>query len=238
MRTTRTKAALTRFAILLVAAASVALGAAPVSAAAPVVPVLPGDQVLVVHDDASISTCTVGPYVSFDGKDGNRRYGAVTAGHCGANGDIVFRETRDGGRERISAIYGAVNDQTTNDSALLPLDRAYVNPGGPYTPTGVMLVQELASVAYQGASMSLCAAGATTGTRCGPLVEVVGGRIHARFPSDHGDSGGPVWANTRNGAEIVGILRGNLIADPSVSVIIPIAAPLTTYAAKLVIARS
>lgn len=235
MRTSRGGKALGRLALMMVAAVMSIVAAAPANAA-PTVPLLPGDQVFVVHRDASVSTCTVGPYVSFPGNDGTTRYGAVTAGHCGDDGDDVYRVRGDGSREMVSRIFGAVNDKTNRDYALLPLNRAFVSQGGPYTPRGVVLTQELAAASFQGMNVSLCAAGVTTGTRCGPLTEVVGGRIHAKFPSDHGDSGGPVWVNTENGTEVVGILRGNLLADPSVSVIIPIGAPLNEYGVKLVVA--
>ena len=235
MRTSHSGKALSRLALTALAAVMSVLAAAPANAA-PTDPLHPGDQVFVVHADDSVSTCTVGPYVSFPGSDGDTRYGAVTAGHCGDNGDNVYRRRGDGSRELVSQIYGAINDKTSLDYALLPLNRAFVSQGGPYTPSGVMLTQELAAAAFQGVDVSLCASGITTGTRCGPLVEVIGGRIHARFPSDHGDSGGPVWVNTANGAEVVGILRGNLLADPSVSVVIPIGVPLNAYGVKLVVA--
>ena len=236
IRTSHSGKACGRLALMMLAAVMSIVMAAPVNAAPSAAPLFPGDQVFVVHSDATVSTCTVGPYVSFTGNDGSSRYGAVTAGHCGDDGDDVYRVRSDGSRELISKIFGAVNDKTSLDYALLPLDRAYISQGGPYTPHGVMLTQELAAASFRGSNVSVCAAGITTGTRCGPLVEVVGGRIHARFPSDHGDSGGPVWVNTANGTEVVGILRGNLLADPSVSVIIPIGVPLNAYGVKLVVA--
>jgi len=220
---------------VMTAVSLVSVGVA--SADPDVQPVLPGDEVFVVHEDQTVSTCTVGPYVSYMGKDGDKRFGAVTAGHCGDNGDEVYRERdADGFREHISTVFGAVNDKTNHDYALLPLDRSFINPstGSPYTPQGIAMVQELAAASLTGQEVSICAAGITTGVRCGPLVEVVGGRIHARFPSDHGDSGGPVWVNTAHGTEVVGILRGNLLADPSVSVVIPIGVPLVAYEARLV----
>ncbi len=221
-------------------AAFVSVMGAQVATADPVPPVLPGSKVHVVHADATASTCTVGPYVSYRSPAGEKLYAAITAGHCGDNGDAVYRVRGDGSREHISNIFGAVNDRTSNDYALLPLNTSYVNPkaGVPYTPQGIILVQELAAASVQGVPVSLCSYGVSTGDRCGPLVEVVGGRIHAKFPSSHGDSGGPVWANTANGEEVVGILRGNLIADPSVSVIIPIGVPLTAYTASLVVVAS
>ena len=236
MRTSHSGKAYGRLALMMLAAVMSIVTASPVNAAPSTTPLFPGDQVFVVHSDATVSTCTVGPYVSFAGNDGATRYGAVTAGHCGNDGDDVYRVRSDGSREMVSKIFGAVNDKTSLDYALLPLNRAYVSQGGPYTPNGVMLTQELAAASFRGTDVSVCAAGIATGTRCGPLVEVVGGRIHAKFPSDHGDSGGPVWVNTANGTEVVGILRGNLLADPSVSVIIPIGVPLNAYGVKLVVA--
>lgn len=237
MSTSRSEKAAGRLALMVLVAVMSIVAVAPANASpAYTAPLFPGDQVFVVHSDASISTCTVGPYVSFTGNDGATRYGAVTAGHCGEDGDDVYRVRSDGSREMVSKIFGSVNDKTSRDYALLPLNRAFVSQGGPYTPNGVVLTQELAAASFQGMDVSLCAAGVTTGTRCGPLTEVVGGRIHARFPSDHGDSGGPVWVRTANGTEVVGILRGNLLADPSVSVIIPIGVPLNAYGVKLLVA--
>lgn len=216
---------------------------APSSPAAPVSGIAPGSRVIIGHQDGSLSTCTVGPYVSFGDSD-DKRYGALTAGHCGQAGDVVLRETADGRREHVSNLFAPVNSTdaagTRQDYTLMPLNTAYVNPNieGKLAPRGVVVMRELLAAHLSGAPVTLCASGITTGTRCGPLVEVeANGHIGARFPSEHGDSGGPVWADTPDGAQMVGLLRGNLIRDPSISVIIPISMPLVAYDAKLVVSR-
>lgn len=229
---------------LSVALAVGSLVPAVAASASPNDDITPGSRIIIGHGDGSLSTCTVGPYVSF-GYGDEKRYGALTAGHCGDAGDIVYRETSDGQREHISNLFAPVNTTdptgTRRDYSLLPLDRAYVNPSieGVYPPRGVVLVRELSAAYQQGTPVTLCAAGITTGMRCGPLVEVdATGHIGARFPSDHGDSGGPVWAKTSDGIRMVGLLRGNLIRDPSISVVVPIDMPLLAYDAKLVITES
>lgn len=212
-----------------------------VSAAVPE-DISPGERIVIANANGQWSTCSLGPYVRFTSDGSTPRYAALTAGHCGSEGDAVYRLTSDDRREHIGALFAPVNDRNAGgarlDWSLIPLDPSYVNSSidSTYPPRGIMLLEELAQAHRRGEPVNLCAAGTTTGVRCGPLVDVnPHGYIGARFPSDHGDSGGPVWAQTAEGAKVVGLLRGNLTRDESVSVIVPIQLPLRAYDAKLLI---
>lgn len=214
--------------------------APPVAAANPS-SITPGARIDVEHSD-TVSKCTVGPYVTYR-QNGEKRYAALSAGHCGSHGEPVFWTDGNGTRRLVGNLFNPYDDimgSVARDYVLIPLDVGLVNPAvsGMYEPVNIMTMNELSSRIVNGTPTTVCAAGTSSGERCGPLVSASGrtGRIEAKFPSEHGDSGGPVWVKTNDGIRIIGLLRGTPSTDSSISVIVPIEMPLIAYDVKLVVA--
>ncbi|TXH11162.1 MAG: hypothetical protein E6R04_03110 [Spirochaetes bacterium] len=240
-----------RLAAAVVAAIAVLLGvgstiSAPSASAAPRTTLssylVPGSQLTIYHSDGSSSDCTAGPGVSF----GEKRRGIITSGHCGEDGDKVYWVDDNGREHRVGDLFRPI-DKMVNfvqyDFALVPVDSAMIDTpvAGKYNPTTYITGAEIANIVKSGSTIHLCSYGITSGERCGdPIIENTYGsypRITSTFRSDHGDSGGPVYAKRTDGsAAIVGVLRGQENSTMN-SVIVPIEPALDMYNVKLSISR-
>lgn len=226
----------TAFAAAAVVAAS--LPFLPATANADALKIVPGDKITVARDGGALSGCTVGPYMSL----GNGKYGALTAGHCGEDGDPVYWNDGTGRGKLVSHLYQPVAEKTAEgvnlDYAMIPLRDDQVSP----SVQGANIVDLATLEELQEASLRrdipLCSVGITSGFRCGKLHSISFSQklLVSDFKSDHGDSGGPVWIPTKKGAQIVGILYGG-VDSTGRSLITPIEIPLEAYAAKLTVDR-
>ena len=215
---------MTRHLVSVIAAFSVTASvcAAPVAAADTYV--TPGDPIVISEADGSGGICTLGPYMVVNGV-----YGAITAGHCGSSGATVSLKNDDGSLVPLAKLSGST-DTDSADSAFVPLPSPLIDPAASILGTlpvegAVDMPEVMQSIQLGSTPLRVCATGVASARRCGNVIGANPGynRIYARFPSDHGDSGGPVWADgVRGGVRVVGILRGKLNDDPSVSVIFPI----------------
>ena len=166
-------------------------------------------------------SCTVA--FSFTGQDG-RAY-AVTAGHCGHEGDLVwptnastaFDYASEVGRFIFSGLYSRQTPETKGaDVGIIEITdtQRYMDLVGAPIPTGIG--DNLGPVER------VCKTGATTGYTCGAFeaterVQIVNvepgvedetyGDIAAVCAAS-GDSGGPVFADVNGRATIIGVVSG------------------------------
>ncbi len=182
-----------------VAAAAVATAAmvlSPASAAAATPPVHAGTEIRVGNQ-----ICTLG-YV-LPGPDGKAE--GVTAGHCGVVGDSVT--------DKNGTYLGYIADSLNDYNGDIARIRFNDLPGGSLTtwvPYQGKMLPVLGSMTFADVMQAqpvLCKVGRTTGESCGPLQGAPGkAQVAFAAASDHGDSGGPVYALSSDGVYAVGIL--------------------------------
>lgn len=223
-------------AVLLLASAGVFIGFASTANAAESY-LYPGSTIYISNGDGKASKCTAGPIVSLP--DGGM--GFLTAGHCGKDGDVVKWDNGSGNRVAVGKLFHPVDkliNGIINDYAVVSVAPKYLDMhvAGKYSQIAYITVSDLRNA---GPGVRLCSVGVTSGVRCGGMTGYdAQGYIEADFPSDHGDSGGPVYLDDTSGGTvaIVGILRGHDENDGS-SVIVPIQRALEAYGVKLSIDR-
>lgn len=181
---------------LVAVAATLAMTLSPASAYAATPPVHAGTEIRVGDQ-----ICTLG-YV-LPGADGKAE--GVTAGHCGKVGDSVL--DKDG--TYLGYIADSLDDYN-GDIARIRFDGL---PGGSLTtwvPNQGKMLPVLGSMSFADVMQTqpiLCKVGRTTGESCGPLQGAPGkAQVAFAAVSDHGDSGGPVYALGDKGVYAVGIL--------------------------------
>lgn len=181
------------------------------------VAVRPGDS-LILESDHGARGCTAGIAWQLEGVDH-----IVTAGHCGDVGDTVYLAGR--GIE-VGVVVSKPPEDSLLDAELVRLhagaqaDPRIVAEEGTPTDLGPDPTPVI-GVAGSGRGDRLCMAGMRTGITCGwvglgtgflPLTEngydTLGGEARRGYGlcPVHGDSGGPVFTTTQEGAYIVGIL--------------------------------
>ena len=235
------KRAATALAVLSGIAAASAF-AAPVSHAA-VVQVGPGDSIVVEESDG-YHPCTLGPYVVIDGT----QFGALTAGHCGADGAPVYPTTVKCGdascvySKPIGTIYrpfeGKGNIDNTNgyDYALVKLDKSVMTDDGRVNGVkidGALSLEAVSKLVDDSPNAQVCSMGRMSGYRCGTLVSATPntGRIRTKMFAQKGDSGGPVWVNINGESKMIGTLQGGFgEGDSSTDTLVsPLDKPVTDY---------
>lgn len=141
--------------------------------------------------------------------------GFLTAGHCGKSGDQVVIQSSPGVETPIGTIEWSSFE--TNNKTMHSIDLAFVSidtptlmstqvPGIAKTPSRVMN-----NVDYKRIMPDLCKIGQMTGTTCGDSETEHSTMQRATFtaPSYPGDSGGPVYAQTKTGELVaVGVFVG------------------------------
>ena len=163
-------------------------------------------------------SCTV----AFSFSDVQGRNYAVTAGHCGRDGDLVWptnaTQANDYAHEAGRFIYSGLYtpDADGVDVGIIEItdpDR-YMSVVGDPIPTGIGL--ELPDI------QRVCKTGGTTGYTCGPFVDtqrvqIVNTEIDDGRPTygdiaavcaSFGDSGGPVFTEVNGRAVVVGVVSG------------------------------
>lgn len=141
--------------------------------------------------------------------------GFLTAGHCGKAGNQVFIKSAPGEETPIGTIEWSSFE--TNDRTMHSIDLAFVSidrptmmstqvPGIAKAPSRVMN-----DIDYKRIMPDLCKVGQMTGTTCGDSDTEHATLQRATFtaPSYPGDSGGPVYAQTKKGELVaVGVYVG------------------------------
>lgn len=167
--------------------------------------VTPGSFILNKTKDTS---CSTGWIVGAD----DRNF-ILTAGHCGDRGDEFYLpdgETYIG--QMVESMYVEAGGA---DYGLIELSaNAPVNSSPQF--------KDLKLLGWRGYDWieendpRICHLGYRTGLSCGDYLEITpGGNVTFRGFSDHGDSGGPVFALTDEGIYAVGVLSGSGIGDAS-----------------------
>lgn len=212
---------------LIALAACIACALAPLSATAADAPELPL-QVQAEADDLKYSDIAA-PGVEFLNYNENTacsfswaakdletgKEGFLTAGHCGKEGDRVVIHSSPGVDTPIGTIEWSSyesNSKTMHsiDLAFVAIDRSTLMssrvPGTSKVPSRVM-----DDIEYQRVLPDLCKVGKMTGTTCGDSETEHSTLQRATFtaPSYPGDSGGPVYAQTKSGELVaVGVFVG------------------------------
>ncbi|WP_419717519.1 hypothetical protein [Gordonia malaquae] len=142
---------------------------------------------------------------------GTSRRGAIfalTAGHCGAEGDAVYSAhgeqvgDRVGEVRRVVAIDDGDLGVIALDVGTTYTDSVDLNGEGPLPIVGVLSPEELNQVQ----SPQICSRGATSGYRCGALNgHASDDRVQVSAPSAPGDSGAGLFLRTESGLYLVGV---------------------------------
>lgn len=158
------------------------------------------------------TACSVG-WVARDTATNDR--GFITAGHCGEAGDVVALRDGEGYREIGHVVWTAYNDSM---AAMEDIDVAFVkvNSSSDLSPQVIGYSKApsrlMDAPTYKRVLPDLCKVGQTTGTTCGDSQSSQPYTQRAVFfaKNYNGDSGSPVFAQTKSGEIIaVGVLAGN-----------------------------
>ncbi|WP_130840555.1 trypsin-like serine protease [Corynebacterium neomassiliense] len=162
----------------------------------------PGARYFVEHRNGEVSNCSFGWMTSYPQQ--NRTFN-LTAGHCGDKGDVVYVETDSGETAPVGEFVWQAYDgeeviESGNDYALIEFYSRF--------DTAVLGTR---SVQFSGNSVQLagwrdgnwlrqnnpymCRLGYRSGLSCGSFTEMQNANtVLFDNISDHGDSGGAVWA--------------------------------------------
>lgn len=166
----------------------------------------PGVSLLRGFDTGSIQACSIGPAV---------KSGFLTAGHCSTRGDsqaprvagvTQYAETSaDGDKDLL----GASTPVDGLDIAVI--ETSNVSPDATriadtWPVAGVLTAAGVQKLVPVGGFV--CFNGAVSGVRCGTRVADEGEQLVYSAPSEHGDSGAPVFVVNEGGrAALIGILN-------------------------------
>lgn len=156
--------------------------------------VVPGGK----YTTSSGSSCSFG-WLVYSKTDTAKRKFMLTAGHCGKKGERVYIQGSNGKKAQVGQFvestggilsngddYALIDVTNSPREAQLPLS----NPDFDGWKTQQWVKEN---------NPKICRLGFRTGVSCGPYQEMKNHTIFYRGISDHGDSGGPVWAETRSG---------------------------------------
>lgn len=220
---------------------SLVLGIALLAAALNLISSAPASANTVVNGIDLVKATTLGPGVVWwgvrDGKDEQCSLGipvhrgtvniALSAGHCAGRGSSVITDLAGRGGE----VAGTAIDSVAAPNA----GQAVVEAGADYSllqiddsvplSSAVPGMDEFTSVLtaddLEQSYPDLCVLGSTTGLTCGQFVRLLPSRNAVQFRAavDDGDSGGTVFAVTKEGqVAAVGTLIGSMHSDPSLAV--------------------
>lgn len=159
-------------------------------------------------------TCTFGFKATRGGDTGY-----LTAGHCGDVGDTITIKTPTGTREvgEVTWSLGSPQNGAEYDLAFISIrptvvtsavvERASRSPQGTMTRENMIL-----------ANPDLCKVGPKSGDTCGTVTPADISHRTVSFDAEsiHGDSGSPVFAQTRAGEVVaIGILSGSPTGQPN-----------------------
>ena len=185
-------------ATLTVAAALSALGSPAAHATAHTVS--SGDELRSVGA-TDTTVCTLG--YTYTEPRSRTAYG-ITAGHCNKNHSSYVEDHTTGAIGHFVLTAGDPDDPLLDDYGLIDF--------GTNTPVQTMYGMPVVGMAAINGHTTICHDGIRTGTDCGQLGDCFIGPQYltngmaAGIP---GDSGGPVWQISHNGAVVVGIWLGD-----------------------------
>lgn len=159
--------------------------------------VMPGGRFVVESADGSRSQCSFGWWV-YNQDEPSRHY-VTSAGHCGEKGDQVYIQDNSGRYQKVGEFVWSAFD-TENRSS--PIDHALIElTVSPQSVEGTPAVQNLKLVGWASASWleeaqpRICRLGYRSGLSCGSYRGMVENYMFSYDNiSDHGDSGGAIWA--------------------------------------------
>ncbi|MGP5589778.1 hypothetical protein [uncultured Corynebacterium sp.] len=162
----------------------------------------PGARYLTDNGDGTTLSCSFGWLV---GMESEGRTFNLTAGHCGSVGDEVYVETSSGDTVRVGqfvwqAYDGEANIGTANDYALIEFydDVAGATVGTPdvtFDDIPVELAGWRDATWLEQTQPYMCRLGYRSGLSCGTFQEMTNtNTVMFDNISDHGDSGGAIWA--------------------------------------------
>lgn len=171
--------------------------------------VMPGGRFIVETADGSTSYCSFGWWVF--NKDNPKRHYMTSAGHCGNKGDRVYIQDKNGKFYEVGKFVWSLNDKSNPEEQLdhalieLTVDPKYVQ-GTP--PLKEAKLAGWASMKWLEENQPrICRLGYRSGLSCGSYRGVAGYYMFMYDNiSDHGDSGGAIWAqNPDNPNEIYAV---------------------------------
>lgn len=144
------------------------------------------------------TACSFG-WMVFSRTETNGRKYMVTAGHCGRQGDRVYIRGDDGYDTEVGEIVDSTGGRLGNgsDYALVEVTNTTRNARLPLTDPDFDGWKSQAWVAAN--APRICRLGYRTGISCGNYLQMKNNTIFYEGIQDHGDSGGPVWAETGDG---------------------------------------
>lgn len=156
--------------------------------------VVPGGKFI----SSSGTGCSFGWMVYSRNETNGRKY-MVTAGHCGDQGDRVYIRGEDGYDTEVGEIVDSTGGRLSDgsDYALVEVTNTARSAQLPLTDPDFDGWQSQAWVAAN--NPRICRLGYRTGISCGTYLQMKNNTIFYEGIQDHGDSGGPVWAETGDG---------------------------------------
>lgn len=173
--------------------------------------VAPGSRFLTEN---GVASCSVG-WIATDAKTGKK--GFITAGHCGKKGETAYSEPSPGNLVPIGTVEWNVYSESDEQGQDTDIMFVSVNDDVPVSPQvqgfSKAPSEVMDTVEYGRVRPDLCKVGYATGTTCGNSADGPSSYSaeHAYFkaPTFEGDSGSPVFAQTRTGKIVaVGVLTG------------------------------
>lgn len=147
---------------------------------------------------AQTGSCSFGWLVNSQSESADRKY-MVTAGHCGNEGERVYVRDNNGNDTEVGEIVNSTNGRLGNgaDYALIDVTNAAREAKLPLSDPDFDGWQSQSWVAEN--KPRICRLGYRTGISCGNYMYMKDNTIFYEGIQDHGDSGGPVWAETGDG---------------------------------------
>lgn len=144
------------------------------------------------------SACSFGWLVHSTTEAADRKY-MLTAGHCGTKGDLVYTRDQRGNDTLVGEFVESTGDllRDGSDYALIDVTDSARQAELPFEEPRFEGWVDQAWV--QANNPQICRVGFRTGVSCGSYLEMKNNTIFYEGISDHGDSGGPVWAVDSNG---------------------------------------
>lgn len=144
------------------------------------------------------SSCSFGWMVNSTSEAADRKY-MLTAGHCGNQGDVVYVRDSNGNDTPVGEFVESTGDRLRDgsDYALIEVTDSARRAELPFEDPRFEGWVDQAWV--EANNPDICRVGYRTGVSCGSYLGMKNNTILYEGISDHGDSGGPVWAVDRNG---------------------------------------
>lgn len=159
--------------------------------------IMPGARFFVQAADNSTASCSFAWWVY--NKEEPQRHYITSAGHCGEKGDPVYVQDENGKFYKVGKFVWSAFDP---DDRQNPTDHALIElTVGPDLVEGTPMIKDMELAGWASPQWleeeqpRICRLGYRSGLSCGPYKGLVGDYMFGFGNiSDHGDSGGAVWA--------------------------------------------